>query len=696
METRMLGSTWYFIAPIIGILVLLLALFIAQSIIAQPSGNERMREVAEAIREGASAYLREQFRQVMPIIVVVGIVIGVLPMIMPKAVADFGWLTSISFMGGALSSLLAGFLGMQIATKANVRTSEAARQNKPTDALLIAFNGGAVMGLTVAGLGLIGLGSLFYFFGTPTGSAPIVGFGLGASSVALFARIGGGIYTKAADVGSDLVGKMEAGIPEDDPRNPGVIADNVGDNVGDVAGMGADIFESFVSITIGCIAVAVGLDSKLVMQFVTNTTLSEDLARVGLMFFPIAQGIAGALACVIAIFSMRVLKKLPADKALWAATLLATGLYLAFAAGLFLLFPIRFALWPALLVGALCGLGIGWVSEVFTAGKPVFRIAEASKTGPATNIISGIGVGFLSSAFPVLLIVLATGVANAIGGIYASALAGVAMLATVAITMTIDAYGPIADNAGGISQLSHLGEETRAITDKLDAIGNTTAAIGKGFAIGASGLTALSLFAAYVQLVRKADPQANFSLDNPNLAMGVFLGAILPVVVAALTMESVGKAAQLMVTEIRRQFREIPGLLEGKVGVHPDVQKCVAISTQAAIREMRLPGLLAIASPIVVGIILKKEGLGGFLLGTTVVGVILGIFMANAGGAWDNAKKYIEQGRIEGEAKGGAAHSAAVVGDTVGDPFKDTSGPALNILIKMVSILALLLAPLLN
>jgi K(+)-stimulated pyrophosphate-energized sodium pump len=393
---------------------------------------------------------------------------------------------------------------------------------------------------------------------------------------------------------------------------------------------------------------------------------------------------------------MRVLKKIPADKALWAATFLATGLYLAFAAGLFFLFPIQFILWPALLVGALCGLGIGWVSEVFTAGKPVFRIAEASKTGPATNIISGIGVGFLSSAFPVLLIVLATGVANALGGIYASALAGVAMLATVAITMTIDAYGPIADNAGGISQLSHLGEETRAITDKLDAIGNTTAAIGKGFAIGASGLTALSLFAAYVQLVRKEDPQANFSLDNPNLAMGVFLGAILPVVVAALTMESVGKAAQLMVTEIRRQFREIPGLLEGKVGVHPDVQKCVAISTQAAIREMRLPGLLAIASPIVVGILLKKEGLGGFLLGTTVVGVILGIFMANAGGAWDNAKKYIEQGRIEGEAKGGAAHAAAVVGDTVGDPFKDTSGPALNILIKMVSILALLLAPLLN
>jgi K(+)-stimulated pyrophosphate-energized sodium pump len=674
----------------LGAIALVLALKLYNDIKKLPAGEGKLFDVALAIRTGAFAYLNEQFKYIAPFAGAAFLLIFF----------TIGFDSAISYLVGAGFSLLAGYLGMNAATMANVRTAVVASQNKPKEALMVAFNGGSVMGLIVAGLGIIGLGVLFFLYGNPEHHEAIIGFGLGASSVALFARIGGGIYTKAADVGSDLVGKMEAGIPEDDPRNPGVIADNVGDNVGDVAGMGADIFESFVSITIGCVAVAATL-SLTDLGTITTWTLDNPttilLAQKVAMFTPIFQGVIGLIACLIGMKMMYAFKEGEPAAALRNVTIATTVIYLALAFAYFFFMPgVKFSLFFTLLVGALAGLGIGFVSEYYTASKPIYAICNASKTGAATNIIAGIATGFSSCAVPILLIVIATAISHAVGGVYGSALAGVSMLATVAITMTIDAYGPIADNAGGISEMAGLGAETRAITDKLDAIGNTTAAIGKGFAIGASGLTALSLFAAYAQVVQSGTRHFDLSITNSNLVIGVFLGSIVPVLVAAFTMSSVGKAAGLMVEEIRRQFREIPGLLEGHPDAKPDVQKCVAISTRAALSEMRLPGLLAVGSPIAVGFILGAEALGGFLLGVTVVGVVLGIFMANAGGAWDNAKKFIEQGLIAGEKKGSDAHKAAVIGDTVGDPFKDTSGPALNILIKLVSILALVIAPLLK
>jgi len=678
--------------PICGLVGLALAYQMYASIKAMPAGNERMQEIGGAIQEGALAYLRKQAQYLAVFIICAFLAIWA---------SSLGFQTAVAFVCGAGASLLAGFLGMRSATISNVRTAQAASDKDPGKALMIAFNGGAVMGLSVAALGLLGLGILFLIFGTPEHHEPIIGFAMGASSVALFARVGGGIYTKAADVGSDLVGKVEAGIPEDDPRNPGVIADNVGDNVGDVAGMGADIFESYVTCLIGCLALAATMGAQGLSQL-TNLQIGADTsavalqpARIWLMITPLVLGLLGAVSSFVAIKWMGVLKEGDPARALRMAVLLASVGFIALSFGFLIIAPLKlFALWMPIIFGTLCGIGIGMSTEYYTSSKPVFEIVDAAKTGPATCIINGIAVGFRSVSIPLLLIVSAVFVSNYFGDVYGVAIAGVAMLATTGIIMTVDAYGPIADNAGGISEMSHLGTETRAITDKLDALGNTTAAIGKGFAIGSAGLTALAVFGAYTQ----SFPAGSLDLNimNEKLIMGIFIGAMLPGLVVAFTMQSVGKAASMIVTEIRRQFREIPGLLEGREGAKPDVSRCVEISTKAALSEMRAPGLTAFLTPILVGVVLGAEALAGLVLGTTVVGVVLGVFMANTGGAWDNAKKFIEQGLVEGEKKGSDAHKAAVVGDTVGDPFKDTSGPSLNILIKMVSILALLIAPLLK
>lgn len=688
MDQKLLSLlTWA--TPIFGLVAFALAYNLYSSIKALPAGNARMQEISGAIRDGALAYLKQQAQYLIVFIACAFLAIY-FALSLP---------TAIAFVFGASSSLLAGYFGMKSATISNVRTAQAASENSPGQALMVAFNGGAVMGLSVAALGLIGVGVLFLIFGTPAHHEPIIGFAMGASSVALFARVGGGIYTKAADVGSDLVGKVEAGIPEDDPRNPGVIADNVGDNVGDVAGMGADIFESYVTCLIGCLALAATLSSDWVAKltnYVPGGAETEESFRIWLMATPLILGLLGAIASYVAIKWMTFLKDGDPAKALRTTILLASLVFIAACFGLFLITPVNVLLWWPVIFGTVCGMGIGLTTEYYTSSKPVYEIVTASKTGPATCVISGIAVGFRSVALPLIIIVVAVLVSNYFAGVYGVALAGVAMLSTTGIIMTIDAYGPIADNAGGISEMAHLGAETRAITDKLDALGNTTAAIGKGFAIGSAGLTALAVFGAYTQTFSAANKAIDLSITNPMLVAGVFIGAMLPGLVVSFTMQSVGKAAALIVTEIRRQFREIAGLLEGKEGVKPDVSRCVEISTKAALSEMRAPGVVAFITPIIVGFLMGPAALAGLLLGTTVVGVVLGIFMSNTGGSWDNAKKFIEQGLVEGEKKGSDAHKAAVVGDTIGDPFKDTSGPSLNILIKMVSILALLIAPLLT
>ena len=692
MSTTYSVLTWA--TPIFGVLAFIVAYRMYVSIMALPAGNARMQEISGAIRAGALAYLKQQAFYLAWFIGVAFLAIWYM----------LKFDTAACFILGAGMSLLAGFLGMKAATMANVRTAQAASDKQPGQALMVAFNGGAVMGLTVAALGLIGLGVLFLYFlpqevqDVVKAHEPIIGFAMGASSVALFARVGGGIYTKAADVGSDLVGKVEAGIPEDDPRNPGVIADNVGDNVGDVAGMGADIFESYVTCIIGCLALAATMGDAGIMKLLkADSGMAAKAGQMWLMATPLILGLFGAISSYIAIKWMGFLKDGDPAKALRFAVLIASVLFVI-ASGIFLTLPavpLTMSLWVPILFGTLCGIGIGLATEYYTSSKPVFEIVAAAKTGPATCIINGIAVGFRSVAIPLLLIVAAVLISHKFGDVYGVALAGVAMLSTTGIIMTVDAYGPIADNAGGISEMSHLGADTRAITDKLDALGNTTAAIGKGFAIGSAGLTALAVFGAYTQTFTGAGTKIDLSITNPMLVMGVFIGAILPGLVVAFTMQSVGRAAGMIVTEIRRQFREIAGLLEGKEGAKPDVSRCVEISTKAALTEMRTPGLVALITPILVGFVMGADALAGLLLGTTVVGVVLGIFMSNTGGAWDNAKKFIEQGLVEGEKKGSDAHKAAVVGDTVGDPFKDTSGPALNILIKMVSILSLLIAPLL-
>ncbi len=649
-----------YFAPVLGICALLFAFYLTKKVGKQDAGTDRMKEIAAFIHEGARAFLTAEYKILVVFVAVLFVLIGI---------GIGNWVTAVCFLVGALFSTAAGYIGMNVATKANVRPAAAAKDSGMNKALSIAFSGGAVMGMCVVGFGLFGAGVVYILTKNPD---VLSGFSLGASSIALFARVGGGIYTKAADVGADLVGKVEAGIPEDDPRNPAVIADNVGDNVGDVAGMGADLFESYVG------------------SLVSAITLGVVYAKESGAIFPLVIAALGVLASVIGCFFVKGDENSSPHKALKYGSYSAAIVVMIGSLILSKMFFNGFKEAIAIIFGLVVGLLIGVITEIYTSGDYRFvkKIAQQSETGPATTVISGIAVGMQSTAVPIILIAIGIIGAYSFSGLYGIALAAVGMLSTTGITVAVDAYGPIADNAGGIAEMSGLPSEVRNITDKLDAVGNTTAAMGKGFAIGSAALTALALFVSYAQAVGLFEEGIN--LLDYKVIVGMFVGGMLPFLFSAFTMDSVSKAAYKMIEEVRRQFKTIPGILEGKG--KPDYKSCVAISTQAALKEMLLPGVMAVLAPVFIGVVLGPDALGGLLGGALVTGVMLAIFMSNSGGAWDNAKKYIEDGHHGG--KGSEAHRAAVVGDTVGDPFKDTSGPSINILIKLMTIVSLVFAPL--